>query len=234
LTDHKDSADRNPKEFEYRHVIGKLLYLEKSTRPDISCAVHQCARHCANPKIQHTNAVKRIGRYLLGTKDKGLIMKPNQEGMECWVDAAHASEWNNKTASSDPSSARSRMGYLIIYAGCPMHWASKMQMEIALSITEAEYIALSQSMREVLPIIWLLEEAKQQDIPILNTKPKVHCKVFEDNEGAMEIAEVPKMRPRTKNFNINHTRTEDQIADIFTKPLPEASIVKFRERMMGW
>jgi hypothetical protein len=142
------------------------------------------------------------------------------------------------------------MGYLIIYAGCPMHWASKMQMEIALSITEAEYIALSQSMREVLPIIWLLEEAKQQDIPILNTKPKVHCKVFEDNEGAMEIAEVPKMRPRTKNFNIkyhhfrkevrkgtvsiNHTRREDQIADIFTKPLPEASIVKFRERMMGW
>jgi hypothetical protein len=44
--------------------------LEKSTRPDISCAVHQCARHCANPKIQHTAAVKRIGRYLLGTKDK--------------------------------------------------------------------------------------------------------------------------------------------------------------------
>jgi hypothetical protein len=48
------------------------LYLEKSTRPDISCAVHQCARHCANPKIQHTAAVKRIGRYLLGAKDKGL------------------------------------------------------------------------------------------------------------------------------------------------------------------
>jgi hypothetical protein len=103
LTDHRESPDHNTKDFEYRHVIGKLLYLEKSTRSDISCAVHQCARHCANPKIQHTAVVKRIGRYLLGTKDKGLIMKPNQEGMECWVDAAHASEWNNKTASSDPS-----------------------------------------------------------------------------------------------------------------------------------
>ncbi len=67
LTDHRDSPDHNPKDFEYRQVIGKLLYLEKSTRPDISCAVHQCARHCANPKIQHTAAVKRIGRYLLGT-----------------------------------------------------------------------------------------------------------------------------------------------------------------------
>jgi len=59
LTDHKHSAGHNQKEFDYRHVIGKLLYLEKSTRPDISCAVHQCARHCANPKIQHTAAVKR-------------------------------------------------------------------------------------------------------------------------------------------------------------------------------
>jgi len=66
LTDHKDSADHNQKEFDYIHVIGKLLYLEKSTRPDISCAVHQCARHCANPKIQHTAAVKRIGRHTYG------------------------------------------------------------------------------------------------------------------------------------------------------------------------
>jgi hypothetical protein len=83
LTDHKDSADHNQKEFDYRHVIGKLLYLEKSTRPDILCAVNQCACIVPIPKIQHTAAVKRIGRYLLGTKDKGLIMRPNQEGMEC-------------------------------------------------------------------------------------------------------------------------------------------------------
>jgi len=168
LTDHKDSAEHNQKDFDYRHVIGKLLYLEKPTRPDISCAVHQCARHCTNPKIQHTAAVNRIGRYLLGTKDKGLIMRPNQEGMECWVDTAHAFEWKNKTASNDPNTARSRMGYVITYAGCPMHWPSKMQTEIALSTTEAEFIALSQAMREVLPVIWLMEEARHQGIPVLN------------------------------------------------------------------
>ncbi len=74
-------------------------------------------------------------------------MKPNQEGKECWVDAAHASKWNNKTASSDPKTARSRMGYVITYAGCPMHVTSKMQTKIPLSTTEAEYIALSQAMR---------------------------------------------------------------------------------------
>jgi hypothetical protein len=113
------------------------------------------------------------GRYLLGTKDKGLIMRPNQEGMECWVDAAHASEWNNKTASNDPNTARSRMGYVITYAGCPMHWSSKMQTEIALSTTEVEYIALSQAMREVLPIIWLMIEARKQGIPVLHATPRI-------------------------------------------------------------
>jgi len=242
--------DHNQKDFDYRHVIGKLLYWEKSTRPDISCEVHQCARYYANPKIQHTAAVKRIGRYLLGTKDKRLIMRPKQEGMECWVDAAHASERNNKTASKEPNTARSRMGYVITYAGCPMHWSSKMQTEIALSTTEAEYIALSQAMSEVLPNIWLMEEARNQDIPVLNATPKIHCKVFEDNAGAIEIANVPKMRTITKHLNIKdhhfreevkkgtisiyHTRTEEQIADIFTKPLPEQPFMKFREKMMGW
>jgi hypothetical protein len=250
LTDHKESPDHNKEEFDYRHVIGKLLYLEKSTRPDISCAVHQCARHCEKPKLQHTRAVKRIGRYLLATQEKGLIMKPNNLGMECWVDAAHASEWSSKSAETDPNTARSRMGYVITYAGCPMHWASKMQTEIALSSTEAEYIALSQAMREVIPIIWLLEEAKQQGIHVINEPPKIHCKVFEDNAGAIEIANVPKMRPRTKHLNIKyhhfreevkkgtvsiwHTRTEEQMADILTKPLPEGSFLKHRGKIMGW
>jgi hypothetical protein len=173
-------------------------------------------------------------------------MKPKKEGMQCWVDAAHASEWNNKTASSDPNTARSRMGYVITYARCPMHWSSKMQTELALSTTEAEYIALSQAMREVLPIIWLMEEARHQGIPVLNATPKIHCKVFEDNAGAIEIANVPKMRSRTKHLNIKyhhfreevkkgtisiyHTRTEEQIVDIFTKPLPELPLTNLGKR----
>ena len=124
-----------------------------------------------------------------------------------------------------------------------------MQTEIALSSTEAEYIALSQSMREVLPIMWLLQEAKELGIPVLTDKPKIHCKVFEDNEGAIEIAKVPKMRPRTKHLNIKyhhfreevkkgtitiyHVGTKDQIADIFTKPLNEEQFQKLRYKIMG-
>jgi hypothetical protein len=84
----------------------------------------------------------------------------------------------------------------------------------------------------------------------LNATPKIHCKVFEDNAGAIVIANVPKMRPRNKHFNIKyhhfreevkkgtisiyHTRTEEQIADIFFKPLSEQPFMKFMEKTMGW
>ncbi len=86
------------------------------------------------------------------------------------------------------------------YAGCPMHWASRMQTKIALSSTEAEYIALSQAMREVIPIMWLLNEAKKMAVQVLNQQPKVMCNGLEDNAGAIEIANVPNMRPRTKHL----------------------------------
>ena len=80
--------------FDYHSVIGKLNYLEKSTRPELAYAVHQCARYCSAPKCSHGEAVKRIGRYLLGTKDKGLILKPTKESFDCWVDASHAGKCN--------------------------------------------------------------------------------------------------------------------------------------------
>jgi hypothetical protein len=237
----KDEEGENHRKegFDYKQVIGKLLYLEKSTMPDIACAVHLCARFCAAPKTLHMQAVKHICRYLLGTRDKGLILDLRDDSFDCWVDASHASEWSGKGAENDPNTARSRMGYTICCAGCPMLWASKMQTEIAPSSTKAEYIALSKSMREFLPLMWLLEEVQARGIKG-NAKPcKVHCRVFKDNEGAIEIATVPKKRPRTKHLNIKyhhfreevkkgtvsicHVRTEKQMADMLTKPLEETT-----------
>ena len=71
----------------YRSVIGKLNFLEKSTRGDISYPVHQCARFASDPRESHAEAVKRIGRYLMGTKDKGVILDPKVNSFECYVDA---------------------------------------------------------------------------------------------------------------------------------------------------
>ncbi len=76
LTSHDEEPYRDEtKSFNYRQVIRKPSYLEKSTRPDKACALHQCARFCANPKTKHAKALKQIGRYLLSNEDKGLIMK---------------------------------------------------------------------------------------------------------------------------------------------------------------
>jgi hypothetical protein len=86
-----------------------------------------------------------------------------------------------------------------------------MQTEIALSTTEAEYIALSQSMREVLPIMWLLQEAHDHGKPVLANSPKIHCKVLEDIAGATGIAKVQNLRPRTKHQNIKYHHFREEV-----------------------
>jgi hypothetical protein len=238
------------KSFHYRSVIGKLNFLEKSTRPELAYAVHQCARFCTDPKRSHGEAIKHIGRYLLATKDQGLILKPTTNTFDCWVDASHAGEWKKQTAADDPDTAKSRTGYVIMFAGCPLVWSSKLQTEIALSSTEAEYIALSTVTREIIHLIDFLREAKTNNIQINVENAAIHCKIFEDNSGAIEMAKVPKMRPRTKHLNIkyHHFRqhvqsgllsihavsTDDQIADIFTKPLNETTFQLHRRKINGW
>jgi hypothetical protein len=251
LTKHLDRRSHDHNHFDYRSVIGKLNYLEKSTRPDISEAVHQCARFSSNPRQPHTEAVKRIGRYLKGTATGGIIMHPGTvQSFECWVDASHAGEWKTEGIEDEAASARSRMGYVFTYANCPILWASKMQTEIALSTTEAEYMALSMAMREMIPLVRLFEEAKKSGIDIDVNKAIVKCTVFEDNEGTAEIATVHKFRARTKHIHLkyHHFRehvtsgliqiekvpTTMQLADIFTKPLGLYLFIKHRLGIMGW
>jgi histone deacetylase 1/2 len=237
--------------WQYRSVIGKLNFLEKSSRPDIAYAVHNCARFSSDPKTTHSKAVKRIGRYLLGTRDKGIVMKPDPtRSLEVHADADFCGLYESETAMLDPVTSKSRTGYFVTYMGCPLIWASKLQTETALSTTEAEYNACSESLRNVIPIIDLLEEVTALGIIIEGTKATVHCKLFCDNSGACELIRLPKMRPRTKHINskmhhfrehvakglvsIQQVASEDQLADIATKPLPNPLFTKFRKLIQGW
>ena len=234
----------------YRSIIGKLNFLEKSTRPDLAYAVHQCARFTADPHRSHGEAVKRIVRYLLGTADKGFLLSPNDHSFECWADADYAGNWNRDFAMEDIGTARSRSGYLITYAGCLILWASRLQTEIALSTTEAEYIALSTALREVIFLMSLVEELHRKISSKIQPKPTIYCTAFEDNSGAYELATAPKMRPRTKHINakyhhfrshvdrkliaIRQVKTEEQLADFFTKQVSLPLFQSFREGIMGW
>ena len=231
-------------------MIGKLNYLERGTRPDISYIVHQCARFTSDPRKEHAQAIRWLGRYLRGTKNEGMILTPNpKKGLEVYVDADFSGNWC-KTESADRDTARSRHGYVIMYAGCPITWKSQLQTEIALSSTESEYTGLSYALREVLPIIQIIQEMKELGHGIDDSRAKIHCKVFEDNSGALEMAKVHKYRPRTKHLNVKlhhfRSKVEDgtisihkidtklQPADILTKPVNKETLEIHRKTIMGW
>lgn len=130
----------------YRQVIGILNYIAASSRPDISFGVHQCARFSASPSRVHELAVKRIVRYLKGTRTQGYIFCPGPtKAIDCYVDADFAGTWTPDT-STHPTSVRSCTGYVITFANYPILWSSKLQSEVTLSTTEVEYISLSQSL----------------------------------------------------------------------------------------
>ena len=201
---HKDSSGPARKfDFNYRQIVGMLTYLQGTTRPELAMSVHQCARFSSDPKLTHDRAIIRIIRYLEGTKDKGLIIRPDSlKGIECYVDASFASGWIADDADN-VDNILSRTGYVIQYAGCPVHWSSKMQTEIALSTAEAEYIALSQASREVIPFMRLILEINVV-FEINTDKPKMYCKIFEDNEACISMATSSKFTPRTKHIALKY------------------------------
>ena len=152
------NGDSFNKSWEYPVIIGMLLYLSQNSRPDIAYAVHQCARFTQCPKDSHAVAVKRILRYLNSTKDKGMMLKPNKIPIvDCYVDSDFAGLWKAEN-DQNPLCVKSRTGFLIKFMDCPLHWVSKLQSQIALSTMEAEYIALSQSMRELIGFREILKE----------------------------------------------------------------------------
>jgi hypothetical protein len=229
-------------EWAYAAVIGMLMYLSGNTRPDIAYAVHQAAQFTHGARKSHAAGVKRIVRYLKKTKTEGLILKPgSDQRVDCYVDADFGGLFSVED-KQDPISVKSRTGYVITYRGAPLMWASKMQTQVALSTMEAEYIALSQSMHDLIPI---REVLKEMMIQVFEVEPKItyhsHSKafedtvgtaphviqqstVYEDNDACLKFARMPKLTPRTKHIGIPYhwfrtqvERLEIQIEGIDTK-----------------
>jgi len=120
LLGHHEDAPAHSDHFHYRRIIGKLNYLEKSTQPDISYATHQCARFSADPRKPHVDAVKWLGRYLKGTRDKGMNLQPKGSSFDVYVDVDFAGNWSQGEAENRDT-AHSRHGhYIVMYASCPI------------------------------------------------------------------------------------------------------------------
>ena len=178
---------------------GIIHLLANNSRPDIAYAVHQCARFTHCQRNLHSVAIKRILRFLQGTKTKGMFIEPSQKlQVDCYVDADFAGLWGVED-DQNPICVKSRTGYLIMFMGCPLQWVSKLQTQIALSTMEAEYIALSQSMRDLIGIREIIREIKNyvflgnMNNPVIRAHSKTFVEipqsnVYEDNSACLKFA----------------------------------------------
>jgi hypothetical protein len=184
-----------------------------------------------------------------------MVMRPTGEWLiECHVDADFSGLWGSEDPN-DPISAKSRTGYVLSLAGCPLMWVSKLQTETSVSTMMAEYVALSTAMRDMLPLKAMVE-AVIKTVTGDDTVDVV-CKsdVWEDNNGALTVATMPKITPQSKFFNvklhffkehvateqhpdrpvrIQKIDTEEQLGDIMTKGLVYDKFRPLRDRLMGW
>jgi Reverse transcriptase (RNA-dependent DNA polymerase) len=246
--------DGDPPEgtYSYPSVIGMLLYLSGHSRPDIAFAVSQCGRFIHNTKRSHEMALERIGQYLKGTMEEGLILSPNDDfDMECHVDADFAGLWAIEE-TTDPTCVKSRTGFVISISGCPVILSSKLQGDIAGSTMEAEYNALSSAMRAVIPMQTLFQTVGQAvgiGDEVTNT---FKTTVWEDNMGCLRLARMDpgQYTPRSKHYGIKyhwfrshlkptrstilHIETHLQKADILTKGLRTVKFRDVRKLLCGW
>jgi hypothetical protein len=235
----------------YRSLVGMLLYLSGNTRPDIVFAVSQVARFSNNPKQSHATAMKTILRYLKGTMDKGVIVRP-KDGLDTEMDTdADFCGLFGEENPRDQESVKSRSGINIMVGGFPLFSKSVLQTHISQSTMEAEYSALSQGLRYLLPIKWLLEEMIAELGGLGLPSTTVRATVFEDNQSAYFLATNHRLTSRTKyylakwhwfwaiydegrGFTIKKCTTDEQRADWLTKPLGKIKFEANRMAVIGW
>lgn len=237
----------------YRSIIGMLIYLSTNTRPDITFAVSQVARYGNNPKQSHARAVKKILRYLRGTSNFGIRFKPKDKSsllLDLYVDADFAGR-HHADDQSDRNSARSRTGFIISLNGCPVIWRSALQTSLSQSTGQAEYCALSESLRQAIPIRnMLVQLASIVDIPAPFTGEVGPIRAWEDNSAALSLANNHRLTSRNRWYNvqfhffwqhvddgivsIKKVETTKQGADYLTKGLDRETFEACRMINQGW
>jgi hypothetical protein len=217
----------------YLNAVGSLMYLATTSRPDIAYTVSVLARFSTNPGVEHWKAVKHLFRYLKGTVDYKITYGPDPSSTELFstfTDADHAGNKDN---------SRSTGGYLVCMGNGAVSWSSKLQPIVALSTTEAEYIAAVEAGKE---LVWM--RALLSELGYALTGPST---LHMDNQSAISVAKNPEHHGRMKHLDLrfhwlrdivdsgvvspSFTPTKEMPADILTKPLNKDAVAKCRELM---
>lgn len=213
----------------YRKAIGSLLYLVTNSRPDIAIGTSILARRVEDPRQADWTEVKRIFRYLQATMEKRLKLGSSSECDNNQLIGYADADW-----AGDTSDRKSNTGFVFKYRGAPIMWSSRKQSLVTLSTTEAEYIALSEAVKEGLWIKRILIDFGQNIVdPVL---------MFEDNQSCIKLIQDEKSSQRTKHIDtkfhfvrelfkagdidVKYCPTAEMPADLLTKPL---EAVKLRQ-----
>ena len=163
----------SPKEHEiYRSGVGTLLYLTKHSRPDICNPVRELSKTMDAPAPAHLKEMYKVIRHVLSTKGYGLKFELNKDMIKWALKALSDSDF-----ASDKETRISVFGYIIYFCGIPIAWRSKGMKSVVLSTTEAEYMALSEVVKELKFIVQLLQT--------MNIEVKLPITVYVDNVGAI-------------------------------------------------
>lgn len=216
---------------QYQSLIGSLMYIAIHTRPDILHSVSKLSQMNNKPHSEHMNAAKRVLKYLHATQAMSLHYKRTGEPINCFADA----DWGGDTRDR-----KSYTGYAFIMAGAVVSYESKKQSTVALSSTEAEYMAMSSACKEATYLKKLFKDMKLQcpDAITLNA----------DNMSAINLVKNPVYHSRSKHIDIkyhhirdtyqrneielNYCASTNNLADILTKNLSKNSHSKCMQ-MLG-
>jgi hypothetical protein len=219
----------------YRELVGSLMYIMVCTRPDICNAVGEVSKFCEDHGSDHWIAALKILKYLKTTKTLSLVFNGmKNEEMVAYADASWASDQDN---------GRSVTGYVVLVNGTSVSWKSKRQPTVAMSSTEAEYMALFAVVQEV---IWM-RRLLNQVLFCENGQVQEPTIVYQDNKSTILLANNPSQHSRTKHINtkfhftrdqvnegtikIVYKSTEDMVADVLTKAVSRVKLKKHAEAM---
>ena len=212
-------------QLEYAKIIGSLMYAMTCTRPDIAFAVGKLSRFTSNPGPQHWLAIRRVLRYLKGTINYGITYSGEPPILEGYSDASWITNEEDNSSTS---------GWVFVYGGGAISWASKKQMVIADSTMSAEFIALASAANEA---EWLRN--LMFEIPLL-PKPISPVAIHSDCTTALGRAYSQVYNGKSRHIALRHSLVQDLIihgvitldyvntkfnlADFFTKAMSKVSI----------
>lgn len=179
----------------YASAVGSLMYAMVCTRPDIAHAVGVVSRFLSNPAKEHWEGVKWILRYLKGTSGMCLCFRKSNLTLQGFSDADLGGDFDTK---------KSTTGYIFTLGGTAVSWKSKLQHRVALSTTEAEYIAISEAAKEM---IWLKNFLNELG------KEQNNASMFSDSQSAISLAKNPVFHSRCKHVQLRYHFIRELIND---------------------